>query len=241
MPSVGETPPGTGPYKLAWRRLRRNKVALAFGGLFLLIVILCFLAPVYSHDIAHIGPNDETHIEQALGATGHPDRADVDVGHFLLGADTNGRDVAVRLLYGGRTSLEIGFIAMLITMILATMLGTIAGFMRGIDRRRALALLRAALGLPGAAARHRARHEPADRRDQPRLRHAHGRLDLGPGGDHRDRLHPLRRQADSRAGADAARARVRRRRAPAWPRLARGSWRPRSCRTWPRRSSSSSR
>src|SRR5579862_2332638 len=128
---LGELPPGIGPYKLAWRRLRRNKVALAFGGLFLLIVILCFLAPVYSHDIAHIGPNDESNIEAALGPTGIP------IGptwttHFLLGADVNGRDVAVRLLYGGRTSLEIGFIATLITMLLATILGTLAGYTRGI-------------------------------------------------------------------------------------------------------------
>jgi len=127
---LGDLPPGIGPYKLAWRRMRRNKVALAFGALFLLIVVLCFLAPVYSADIAHIGPNDESHINQALNATGIP------VGptwttQFLLGADTNGRDVAVRLLYGGRTSLEIGFIATLITMLLATILGTIAGYMRG--------------------------------------------------------------------------------------------------------------
>ena len=43
-----ELPPGIGPWKLAWRRLRRNKVALFFGGLFLLIVLLCLLAPVYS-------------------------------------------------------------------------------------------------------------------------------------------------------------------------------------------------
>ena len=127
---LGDLPPGIGPYKLAWRRMRRNKVALAFGALFLAIVVLCFLAPVYSADVAHIGPNDESHINQALNATGIP------VGptwttQFLLGADTNGRDVAVRLLYGGRTSLEIGFIATLITMLLATILGTVAGYLRG--------------------------------------------------------------------------------------------------------------
>ncbi len=51
-----DLPPGISPWKLAWRRLRRNKVALFFGGLFLLIVLLCLLAPVYAHDIAHIAP-----------------------------------------------------------------------------------------------------------------------------------------------------------------------------------------
>jgi peptide/nickel transport system permease protein len=125
-----DVPPGIGPYRLAWRRLRRNYVALAFGCLFLLIVVLCLLAPVYSNDIAHIGPNDTSHIDQALSLTGIP------IGPtwhstFLLGADTTGRDVAVRLLYGGRNSLEIGLIATLITMFFATVLGTIAGYMRG--------------------------------------------------------------------------------------------------------------
>ena len=123
--------PGIGPYRLAWRRLRRNRVALAFGGLFLLIVVLCLLAPIYSADIAHIGPNDTSNAFNALSATGIP------IGptwhsHFLLGADTNGRDVAVRLLYGGRTSLFIGAVATLITMLIATILGTIAGYTRGI-------------------------------------------------------------------------------------------------------------
>src|ERR1700744_5823914 len=54
-----ELPPGVGPWKLAWRRLRRNKVALFFGFIFVLLVVLCLLAPVYSHDIAHTGPNTE--------------------------------------------------------------------------------------------------------------------------------------------------------------------------------------
>ncbi len=43
--------------------------------------------------------------------------------HYFLGADEIGRDVAVRLLYGGRNSLEIGFVAMLITMVFGTHLG----------------------------------------------------------------------------------------------------------------------
>jgi peptide/nickel transport system permease protein len=124
-----EVPPGLGPYKLAWRRLRRNKVALAFGGLFLIIVILCLLAPVYANDIAHSGPNDE-HVDTALNQYGLP------IGptwhaKFFLGADNVGRDVAVRLLYGGRTSLQIGAEATVITIVLATILAILAGYFRG--------------------------------------------------------------------------------------------------------------
>jgi len=52
--------------------------------------------------------------------------------HYFLGADANGRDVAVRLLYGGRNSLQIGFVATFITMIMATILGIAAGYFRGL-------------------------------------------------------------------------------------------------------------
>jgi peptide/nickel transport system permease protein len=132
-------PAGTGPYKLAWRRLRRNRVALAFGSMFLLIVVLCLLAPVYSADIAHVGPDVQNITEvlhyggkatDVVGLTGIP-TGPTWHSKFFLGADTSGRDLAVRLLYGGRNSLEVGFVAMLITMILATVLGTIAGYFRG--------------------------------------------------------------------------------------------------------------
>jgi peptide/nickel transport system permease protein len=122
------------------RILARNRVALAFGALFVLIVVLCLLAPVYAHRVARTGP-DDNHITDTIEQGGRA----VDVvspqgvpigptwkGRFFLGADSNGRDVAVRLLYGGRNSLEIGAIATLITMLLAIVLGTLAGYMRGL-------------------------------------------------------------------------------------------------------------
>jgi peptide/nickel transport system permease protein len=130
---------GVGAYRLALRRLRRNKVALAFLGLFLLIVVISLLAPVYSHDIAHIGPNENNITGQVrvggklkdvvspsgvpIGPTFHS--------RYFFGADNNGRDVAVRLLYGGRNSLYIGAIATLITLIFGVVVGTLAGFFRG--------------------------------------------------------------------------------------------------------------
>src|SRR5215471_7754215 len=46
---------GRNPWALAWRRLRRNRIALAALGLFLIIVLLCLAAPLYAHDIAHDG------------------------------------------------------------------------------------------------------------------------------------------------------------------------------------------
>ena len=136
---AADLPPGIGPWRLAWRRLRRNKVALFFGALFLVILAMCLLAPVYSHDIAHISPdfgNPTGTVTEGgkqvyiLSTTGVP------IGptwhsQYLLGADANGRDTAVRLLYGGRNSLEVGAVATVITMILAVILGIIAGYYRG--------------------------------------------------------------------------------------------------------------
>jgi peptide/nickel transport system permease protein len=115
-------------------------VALAFGAMFVLIAALCLLAPFYAQHIAHTGPNDN-HVTDVIqiggksvnvvspsgipiGPTWH--------GRFFLGADQNGRDIAVRLLYGGRNSLEIGLIATAITMLLATLVGTAAGYFRGL-------------------------------------------------------------------------------------------------------------
>ncbi len=137
-PKAGTTA-GQSPFALALRRLRSNKVALVFGAIFLLVVIACLLAPVYAHDIAHTGPND-THGSETVTVDGKKQEVLNDIGipigptwhsKFLLGADPNGRDIAVRLLYGGRTSLEIGFGATLITLVGATILGVVAGFYRG--------------------------------------------------------------------------------------------------------------
>jgi peptide/nickel transport system permease protein len=135
-----DLPPGVGPWKLAWRRLRRNKLALFFGFVFLLIVLACLLAPVYSHDIAHTGPNTEAGLTATVTIDGKKkpvvSASDIPIGptwhaKYFFGADINGRDTAVRLLYGGRNSLEIGAVATLITMVLAVILGVLAGFYRG--------------------------------------------------------------------------------------------------------------
>jgi len=138
---AAEVAVGAGPYKLAWRRLRRNRVAMAFGVLFLLIVVLCLLAPVYASSIAHIGPDIGNitgtvkvgrKTEDIVSLTGIPIGPTWHLGAYFLGADGNGRDVAVRLLYGGRNSLEIGAVATLITMVLATICGLLAGYFRGL-------------------------------------------------------------------------------------------------------------
>jgi peptide/nickel transport system permease protein len=133
---------GLGPWRLGLRRLRRNKVALLFGLLFVLLVAVCVLAPVYADKIAHTTPS-ENHLSDTINVDGKkvnvvsldgvpigPQYLKAD-GRFVLGADGNGRDIMVRLLYGGRNSLLIGITAALITTVLSIILGLIAGFFRG--------------------------------------------------------------------------------------------------------------
>jgi peptide/nickel transport system permease protein len=94
---------------------------------------------VYASRIAHTDPN-ANHVTDVITIGGEkrnvvsPEGIPTGPtwrGRFLLGADQNGRDIAVRLLYGGRNSLEIGLIASLITMVLAAIMGTVAGYFRG--------------------------------------------------------------------------------------------------------------
>jgi peptide/nickel transport system permease protein len=130
---------GIGPWRLAWRRLRRNRTALAFGVLFVLLIVVALLAPVYADHIAHTTQN-----RQRIADTLHIGGKEIQVvsfdgvptgptwhGQYFLGADGNGRDVMVRLLYGARNSLFIGIVATIITTLFAVTLGTLAGYFRG--------------------------------------------------------------------------------------------------------------
>jgi peptide/nickel transport system permease protein len=139
---------GRNPWALAARRLRRNRVALAALGLFVLIVAMCLLAPVYAAHVAHVNPFppnlDGTTVvggktvpvmqqgggvlklgETPIGPTWDPH-------HYFLGADGTGRDVASLLLYGGRASLQIGIYSAVICCGIATVVALIAGFFGGL-------------------------------------------------------------------------------------------------------------
>jgi len=139
---------GRNPWALAGRRLRRNRMALAALGLFLLIVVLSLLAPWYARDVAHVNPlvpnlNGTTVVggkvvpvmqqgggslhlgETPIGPTG-------DLHHYFLGADLVGRDVAALLLYGGRSSLQIGISSAVICCAVATLVALVAGFFGGL-------------------------------------------------------------------------------------------------------------
>ena len=131
--------PGLAPWRLTVRRLGRNRVALAFGVLFVALVAACLAAPLWADHVAHTTA-EENHLSDTVVIDG--ERTDVvDVlgkpigptwsGRFFLGADSNGRDIMVRLLYGGRNSLLIGIAAAIGTILAGLVLGLLAGYYRG--------------------------------------------------------------------------------------------------------------
>jgi ABC-type dipeptide/oligopeptide/nickel transport system permease subunit len=115
------------PLSLFWRRLRRDKIALA-AALFLAVVVLAAIfAGLITKAIAH-PPNAQ-----------YPDRLDPVFGtptgptwDFLFGVDPVGSDVFARVLYGARVSLTVAIVGTGIAMLIGTTLGIVAGYYRGI-------------------------------------------------------------------------------------------------------------
>src|SRR4051794_6129609 len=130
---------GRSPWYLAWLRLRRNKVALVCGGVFVFIVLFCLAAPLWAEHVAHTGPN-ENHITEKVVINGEPtnvvapDGTPIGPGlhgQYLLGADQNGRDVMVRLMYGGGAAVYIGFGGAPLTPPLSGVVAPLAGYFPG--------------------------------------------------------------------------------------------------------------
>src|SRR6266702_1850458 len=139
---------GRNPWLLAGRQLWHNRLAMASLALFLLIVVVSLAAPLYADHITHVNPfannlNGTTIVHGKrvplmvqgggalrLGET--PIGPTWDVHHYFLGADALGRDVAARLLYGGRSSLIVGIGSAVICCFFATVVALIAGFFGGV-------------------------------------------------------------------------------------------------------------
>jgi len=107
---------GQSPWKDAWRRLRRNRLAVAGGALVLALALLCSVGPIFSQSY------EEQNLD--LGASG-PGAA-----HWL-GTDTLGRDLFARLLYGGRISIMVGLVATFVALVIGVTYGAVAGFFGG--------------------------------------------------------------------------------------------------------------
>lgn len=114
---INEAEQGSSLWHDAWLRLRKNKMAL-FGGVTLLVfIIIAILTPLiapYSYETQNLD----------LGAT-PPSAA-----HWL-GTDIFGRDLLTQIMYGGRISLAVGFVATSVALVIGITWGAIAGYVGG--------------------------------------------------------------------------------------------------------------
>ncbi len=141
---MSEPAPGRSPGALAAGRLRRNRAAMASIAVLVVIVLACLAAPLYAHHVADTDPlssnlSGQTTVDGKRTPVIAPNPSGLGsapIGptlerHYFLGADTQGRDVAARLLYGGRVSLQAGFGAAVLTTVLAVLVGLAAGMAGG--------------------------------------------------------------------------------------------------------------
>jgi peptide/nickel transport system permease protein len=101
----------------SWVRLVRQKMTLLGGGVLLVVILMVCFAPFLS-------PYSSS--EQNLRARLQPPSAS----HWL-GTDDLGRDLLTRLLYGGRISLAVGFLAMGMALFTGTLVGLLSGYFGG--------------------------------------------------------------------------------------------------------------
>lgn len=101
----------------AARRFSRHRLATIGLVVLALVILACVLAPLLSP----YGPND-------IDLRGRNQAPGLD--HWL-GTDGTGRDIFARILYGGRVSLSVGFIAVAISAAIGIVVGCIAGYFGG--------------------------------------------------------------------------------------------------------------
>jgi oligopeptide transport system permease protein len=110
-------PRGTSLWHDAWVRLRKNRLAMIGLVFLLLILLLCLVTP-------WITPYGYEEQDLRLGAVPPS-------GEHWLGTDLFGRDLLTRILYGGRMSLAVGFVATGVALIIGVAYGAIAGYAGG--------------------------------------------------------------------------------------------------------------
>lgn len=117
LTDISQAEEGTSLWQDAWTRLRKNHLAVAGLAILLFMIVIALLTPwiaPYAYDAQDLD----------LGAT-PPSAA-----HWL-GTDIFGRDMLTQVMYGGRISLAVGFIATSVALLIGVTWGAIAGYVGG--------------------------------------------------------------------------------------------------------------
>jgi peptide/nickel transport system permease protein/oligopeptide transport system permease protein len=117
--------------QIAWMRLKRDKVAMGGGVVIILLILAAVFAPLLVKWFGH--PPNEFHQNLIDPALSKPKAPWGGISwDFLFGIEpTNGRDLFSRILYGAQVSLLIAFFATLLSVLIGTVLGIMAGYFRG--------------------------------------------------------------------------------------------------------------
>jgi len=117
--------------RIAWDRLKRDKLALTGGVVVLLLILIAILAPVITN---LVGQDPETHHEDLIDplfSTPTGSLGGISGDHFFGVEPVSGRDIFARIIYGARISLLVGFLSAIVAVVLGTILGILAGFFGG--------------------------------------------------------------------------------------------------------------
>ncbi|HET9286756.1 MAG TPA: ABC transporter permease [Gaiella sp.] len=127
-----------GYWEQVWRRFKRDRVALASVCFLIVLVLVVYPGAWIAERLVGHGPNDifPDALDDGLLPVGPMSRVtNFETGEtqlLILGADgTLGRDEFLRLLYGGRVSLQVAVISTFIVMMIGVTLGAVAGYYRG--------------------------------------------------------------------------------------------------------------
>jgi peptide/nickel transport system permease protein len=126
-PEAAKVIQGRSPWRLAWERLRRDRVAMVSAVVIVLIAIFVAIAPVFTAITGHGDLNQYPQI--GLNSFGQPQAPNAT---FPFGTDDQGRDLLVRVAYGGRISLIVGVVATGISVGIGVVVGLASGFFGGV-------------------------------------------------------------------------------------------------------------
>jgi peptide/nickel transport system permease protein len=127
-----------GYWEQIWRRLKRDRVAIASIYFLILLVIIVYPGAWFAERMIGHSPNDifTDGIDEGFLPVGPMTRVtNFETGEsqlLILGADSSlGRDLFLRLLYGGRVSLQVAVFSTILVMLIGVTLGAVAGYFRG--------------------------------------------------------------------------------------------------------------
>lgn len=121
--------------RAVFRRFLRRKVSVAAALVLLGIILLCVVGPMFIHT--------DPLAQDLLNAYQSPSS------EHLLGTDNLGRDIFIRMLYGGRTSISISFQGVLLGTAMGVLIGVFAGYFGGIVDTLLSRLIDILLAFPG--------------------------------------------------------------------------------------------